>query len=59
MEEKTKEQRIRERAYIYYRIRARNGIPGTPEGDWVQAEKEMELLEPANRLNKYWKEEEE
>jgi hypothetical protein len=35
------EEDIRKRAEIIYNNRIAKGIPGTPESDWMQAEKEL------------------
>lgn len=32
------EELIREEAYAIYRVREKRGIPGTKEGDWINAE---------------------
>lgn len=37
----TPEEEVRFRAYEIFALRARDGVPGDPVSDWVQAEQEL------------------
>lgn len=40
-EVKPTREAVQRRAYELYRERAERGVPGTPEGDWLRAEREL------------------
>lgn len=59
MDERIREDIIREEAYLIWKVRQKYRLPGTAEGDWVEAERKLRLQEaedlliPPSRLARY------